>query len=714
MDLLSHRGPDEEADDAKPGMTPGTRAAVDDLASTLERIALRTPGGPDRFASAATPPRRSPRLAPPPDDALAPPSDDVLTALLAKAAASPLPTSPNPPRARASPDARPKLVVRYKRENVTPATSPEATPHPNAAGNARERARSPPPPASPTPSRTSSSASTTTKAFVPGTEPSAPPLHPRHRVETVKADRPHPSPARKPRSRRDVRPAPPSSFAAFRDARREELRAMKAEEEPAAAAAAAAASLAAELEAKALVTPTPRREPRPRAMRETTPTRVGLLYSDVMELHAGPAHHFERPARHAAVVEKFQKMGLEARCERVAAREASDAELLTCHTEAHLATVRTTFDASSDVRVQGEGDIYWTEHTERCARTAAGTACEAALAVATGACDRAFAVVRPPGHHADCGRATGFCFYNNAAVAARVALERDAARRVLIQDWDVHHGNGVQDILYEDPRVLYVSLHRYGDGFYPGTGAATEIGAGAGEGFNVNIPWEEKGLGDADYLAAFDLVIDPVAKSFDPDLVIVAAGFDAAEGDPLGGMRVTDQGYALMTERLLRLADGRCAAALEGGYGLTSTANAAAATLSALLGFATPPLSSRKRPRRSTVETLARVVAAHEERWPALTTETHRDAMRAAFAATRVVGKEGETRRGKEAAAIVATTKTPAEATKMEKIEAETFVAAAKVVEVTKALEALGASATVAAVEAHDADAAALSAALSG
>ena len=222
-----------------------------------------------------------------------------------------------------------------------------------------------------------------------------------------------------------------------------------------------------------------------------------------------------------------------------------------------MASVRTTFDASSDERVQGEGDIYWTRHTERCARMAAGTACEAALAVATGTCDRAFAVVRPPGHHADCGRATGFCFFNNAAVAARVALERGAARRVLILDWDVHHGNGVQDILYEDPRVLYVSLHRYGDGFYPGTGAATEIGAGAGKGFNVNIPWEEKGLGDADYLAAFDLVVDPVAKSFDPDLVIVAAGFDAAEGDPLGGMRVSDQGYALMTERLLRLANGR-------------------------------------------------------------------------------------------------------------------------------------------------------------
>ena len=671
-------------------MTPGTRAAVDDLAFTLERIALKTPG-PDRLASAATPPRRSPRLAPPSDDAPALPPDGFLTALLAKAAASPLPTSPNPPRARASPEARPKLVVRYKRENVTPAASPEANPRPNAAGNARERARSPPLPASPPPSRTSSSTSTGRNS---GTEPSAPPLHPRHRVETVKADRPHPSPARKPRSRRDVRPAPPSSFAAFRDAKREELRAMKAEED-----AAAAAALATELEAKALVTPAPRREPRPRPMREATPARVGLLYSDVMELHAGPAHHFERPARHAAVVEKFRKTGLEARCERRGGARGVGRGL-TCHTEAHVASVRTTFDASSDERVQGEGDIYWTRHTERCARTAAGTACEAALAVATGTCDRAFAVVRPPGHHADCGRATGFCFFNNAAVAARVALERGAARRVLILDWDVHHGNGVQDILYEDPRVLYVSLHRYGDGFYPGTGAATEIGAGAGMGFNVNIPWEEKGLGDADYLAAFDLVVDPVAKSFDPDLVIVAAGFDAAEGDPLGGMRVSDQGYALMTERLLRLANGRCAAALEGGYGLTSTANAAAATLSALLGFAATPLSSRKRPRRSTVETLARVVAAHEERWPALTTETHRDAMRAAFAATRVVGKESEARGGKEAAGFVATKKENDEAVDVKVVE--------------RKVEALKSSGAAEARGSDDADASALSAALSG
>lgn len=167
-----------------------------------------------------------------------------------------------------------------------------------------------------------------------------------------------------------------------------------------------------------------------------------------------------------------------------------------------------------------------------------------------------------------------------------------------------------------------------------------ETGTGEGVGYNVNVPWTEKGLGDADYLAAFDLVIDPIAKSFDPDLVIIAAGFDAAEGDPLGGMKVTDQGYALMTERLVSLAGGKCVAALEGGYGLTATASAAAATLGAMLGYATPPLSSRRRPKRSTVETLGKIIEVHKERWPVLASEEHRRRFRSALEMTRVAGKE--------------------------------------------------------------------------
>jgi histone deacetylase 6 len=234
----------------------------------------------------------------------------------------------------------------------------------------------------------------------------------------------------------------------------------------------------------------------------------------------------------------------------------------------------------------------------------------------------------------------GFCFYNNTAVAARTALQLPGVNRVLLLDWDVHHGNGIQDILYDDPTVMYISLHRYGNGFYPGTGGMEEVGKGAGTGYTVNVPWGDKGLGDADYLAAFDLVIDPITRAFAPDLVIVAAGFDAAEGDPLGGMKVSDQGYALMTHRLTQLAGGRCVAALEGGYGLSATASAAASTLSALLGVATPPLSSRRRPKRSTVELLRRVVDVQSKYWPTLESEEQRAKLRAAFKSTQVVGRE--------------------------------------------------------------------------
>ena len=227
-----------------------------------------------------------------------------------------------------------------------------------------------------------------------------------------------------------------------------------------------------------------------------------------------------------------------------------------------MSSVRTTFDASSDERVQGEGDIYWTRHTERCARTAAGTACEAALAVATGTCDRAFAVVRPPGHHADCGRATGFCFFNNAAVAARVALERGAARRC--SSW-IGTCTTATAFRISSTKTLGCCTSlciATATDFIPGRGRRPRS-ARRWEGFNVNIPWEEKGLGDADYLAAFDLVVDPVAKV--STRISSSPPRDSTPRRAIRwGMRVSDQGYALMTERLLRLANGRRAAALEG------------------------------------------------------------------------------------------------------------------------------------------------------
>ena len=636
-------------------VTPGTTGDLDGLAAALSGIELASkapenssgyqgvgnPGGPDTILAralagiaedASTPPppasaqpRRSPRL-------------------------KPFPATPAGTGGVGDGEEfrKPKLVVRYKRENVTPAASAANTPEKGTPKESFETARE---------------SFSEVKADEDGQEESSPApvsvatLASRYVVVEPEVDEeekekvrqpPSTSPAvkppvhRKPRSKVKTKPRDPSSFAAFREMRREQVKATAkasdAEEE--------ADALASMFEKKVSVEDTPSRrggrKAPARAVREGDDVGVvGLCYSDVMELHEGPSHHFERPARHAVTVARMRKDGLEEKCDIIAAREATDEELLTCHSREHLEYVASAFDRTSDEKVQGVGDIYWTEHTERCARTAAGSACAATDAVAGGTHHRAFAVVRPPGHHAECARAMGFCFYNNTAVAARAALAAHPhVNRVLLLDWDVHHGNGIQDVLYRDSRVMYVSLHRYGDGFYPETGAMEETGTGEGVGYNVNVPWTEKGLGDADYLAAFDLVIDPIAKSFDPDLVIIAAGFDAAEGDPLGGMKVTDQGYALMTERLVSLAGGKCVAALEGGYGLTATASAAAATLGAMLGYATPPLSSRRRPKRSTVETLGKIIEVHKERWPVLASEEHQRRFRSALEMTKVAGKE--------------------------------------------------------------------------
>ncbi|KAG2432251.1 hypothetical protein HXX76_009169 [Chlamydomonas incerta] len=316
----------------------------------------------------------------------------------------------------------------------------------------------------------------------------------------------------------------------------------------------------------------------------------------------------------------LQQAGLADRCSCLPPREAMRTELALCHTEEHIDHVELASQAASSAGQRYLEDhsasLYWTPGTAQAARMAAGCVIQAVQAVLSGTVRRAMAVVRPPGHHAVCERAMGFCFFNNVSVAARVALQHPGVKRVAIVDWDVHHGNGTQDILEQRGDVLTLSLHRYGRGFYPGTGAAGEVGRGPGRGFNVNVPWTAPGRRDVDYVAAFSLVVEPVLRAYQPDLLLVAAGFDAADGDPVGDCYLTPGGYGWMTERLLRFAGGRVVLALEGGYNTGVTAACAAACVRTLLEGATSAPLPDALPDTATKRNLEQVYMTQRAHWP--------------------------------------------------------------------------------------------------
>ncbi|TQS33216.1 hypothetical protein Golomagni_06445, partial [Golovinomyces magnicellulatus] len=258
------------------------------------------------------------------------------------------------------------------------------------------------------------------------------------------------------------------------------------------------------------------------------------------------------------------------------------------------------------------------------ARLSCGGAIDTCKAVVTEQVKNAFAVIRPPGHHAEHDYPMGFCFFNNVPVAVKVCQKDypERCRKVLILDWDVHHGNGIQNIFYDDPNVLYISLHVYQDGmFYPGQpegdepdGGIANVGKGAGAGKNVNIGWHAQGMGDGEYLAAFQKIVMPIAQEFDPDLVVISAGFDAAHGDQLGGCHVTPECYAHMTHMLMSLADGKVAVCLEGGYNLQAISNSAVAVARTLMGEP-PSRMSVPKINREAARTLAKVQALQAPYW---------------------------------------------------------------------------------------------------
>jgi acetoin utilization deacetylase AcuC-like enzyme len=297
--------------------------------------------------------------------------------------------------------------------------------------------------------------------------------------------------------------------------------------------------------------------------------------------HEVPSDHPERPKRIDALLELMKTYDREGLV-KVEPRFATTGDLERNHDDWYIEKVKSTADEdlfSFDLET----------HTSRrswdTALLAAGGSLELCDRIMAEDVDNGFAFVRPPGHHAESNRAMGFCLFNNVAVAARYLQARHGLNRILIMDWDVHHGNGTQNSFYEDRNVLYVSTHQYPH--YPGTGALDEVGAGEGLGYTVNLPFPQ-GYGDEEYIEAFDKVIEPVGRQFDPDFVLISAGFDCHRIDPLSQTVVTANGFAAMTRSLLRVArdhaEGRCAAVLEGGYNLDALVESAACVLDEMGG----------------------------------------------------------------------------------------------------------------------------------
>jgi acetoin utilization deacetylase AcuC-like enzyme/formylglycine-generating enzyme required for sulfatase activity len=296
-------------------------------------------------------------------------------------------------------------------------------------------------------------------------------------------------------------------------------------------------------------------------------SKTGFVYDDLYLQHRTTPGHPESPQRLVAIVDKLKADGLYSRLTCLSPRPAPLKWLSTIHSPAYVRRVKSSCERGEPYL--DSADVPISMNSYDAAVLAAGGVLAAVDAVMRGEITNAFCAVRPPGHHAMEDRAMGFCIFNNVAIGARYVQQEYNLAKVLIVDWDVHHGNGTQAAFYEDPSVLYFSVHQYP--FYPGTGGAAEKGRGKGLNYTINVPLPP-GSGDKEYLEAFEQRLRPAALSFAPDFVFISAGFDAHENDTLGGMRVTTEGYGRLSRIVKQIADrccqGRLVSVLEGGYGL--------------------------------------------------------------------------------------------------------------------------------------------------
>lgn len=313
---------------------------------------------------------------------------------------------------------------------------------------------------------------------------------------------------------------------------------------------------------------------------------VAVFFDPIFEQHETGFGHPERPERLPTSLKALEGSGLLEKAPMRSPRDATREQIELVHSPRYIDQVQRMADSGGG---HLDMDTALSRESYRAAIKAAGALVESVDKCLSGDLLRTFCLVRPPGHHALPGRGMGFCLFNNVAIGARYAISRKKLEKVMIVDWDAHHGNGTQEVFYDDPSVLYVSLHQYPH--YPGTGRVDETGHGKGKGYNINFPFPP-GTGEEQYLEAFDRVIIPAGREFSPGLVMVSAGYDSHAGDLLCSMRLSDMSYRRMTDRLVAFAgeccNGRLVVTIEGGYNLDAMARSVVQTVAGLVGVDVP------------------------------------------------------------------------------------------------------------------------------
>jgi len=311
-------------------------------------------------------------------------------------------------------------------------------------------------------------------------------------------------------------------------------------------------------------------------------SRTGVVCHDLYKEHLAGSPHVESPERLQVIYDMLDGDDMSGKFLNISPRPATHDELAWVHSHSHIERVAAT---EGKARVSLDPDTQTTPLSYQAAKLAVGGLFSLVDNIFDGTVKNGFALVRPPGHHAERDQAMGFCLFNNVALGARYAMNTYGVKKILIIDWDLHHGNATQNSFYTDPDVLYFSTHQYPH--YPGTGGLREVGDGDGTGLTVNVPLSP-GYGDSDFFKIFEQILSPIAGTFEPELIFVSAGFDTYVADPLGGMKVTPRGYAAMTRLIMDLAkqyaSERVAITLEGGYHLTGLRESVKAVLNELVG----------------------------------------------------------------------------------------------------------------------------------